>query len=80
MAVWSEDDGILLYYKYVSIPDVSALHHFYESNCTSLALLGRVRIAPHGVNVTVCCSLLLLFLPLPFNHLSSKKKDSLFVL
>ncbi|KAK4769181.1 hypothetical protein SAY86_027331 [Trapa natans] len=45
--------GILLYYKYASVPDVNELVNFYESNCSFLGLLGRVRIAPHGVNVTV---------------------------
>ncbi|KAI3990228.1 hypothetical protein MKX01_029206 [Papaver californicum] len=47
------DDGILIYYKYVEIPDVNDLVEFYNSNCKSLNLLGRVRIAPDGVNVTV---------------------------
>lgn len=45
--------GVLLYYKYASVPDVDELVSFYESNCSSLGLLGRVRVAPHGVNVTV---------------------------
>ncbi|KAK1318486.1 Rhodanese-like domain-containing protein 6 [Acorus calamus] len=47
------EDGILLYYKYAKVPDVRDLVRFYDSNCTSLGLLGRVRIAPDGVNVTV---------------------------
>eukprot|EP00268_Persea_americana_P039617 TRINITY_DN3924_c0_g1_i3.p1 TRINITY_DN3924_c0_g1~~TRINITY_DN3924_c0_g1_i3.p1 ORF type:complete len:606 (-),score=112.89 TRINITY_DN3924_c0_g1_i3:169-1986(-) len=47
------EDGVLLYYKYASVPDLSHLFHFYDSNCKSLGLLGRVRIAPDGVNVTV---------------------------
>ncbi|MCL7036798.1 hypothetical protein MKW94_023602 [Papaver nudicaule] len=47
------EDGILLYYKYAEIPDVNNLVEFYNSNCKSLNLLGRVRIAPDGVNVTV---------------------------
>ncbi|XP_038717315.1 rhodanese-like domain-containing protein 6 isoform X2 [Tripterygium wilfordii] len=45
--------GVLLYYKYTSIPDLDNLVSFYRSNCDSLRLLGRVRVAPHGVNVTV---------------------------
>ena len=53
----AEDDGngngILLYYKYASVPDVDSLVGFYETNCRSLDLLGRVRIGPDGVNVTV---------------------------
>ncbi|CAM8899728.1 unnamed protein product [Rhodiola kirilowii] len=45
--------GVLLYYKYASIPDIDQLFNFYESSCCSLDLLGRVRLAPQGVNVTV---------------------------
>ncbi|CAL9048906.1 rhodanese-like domain-containing protein 6 isoform X1 [Musa acuminata AAA Group] len=45
--------GVLLYYKYAPVPDLPSLVRFYDSNCRSLALLGRVRIAPDGVNVTV---------------------------
>ncbi|XP_072998133.1 rhodanese-like domain-containing protein 6 [Typha latifolia] len=46
-------DGVLLYYKYAPVPDVPSLVRFYNSNSRSLGLLGRVRIAPDGVNVTV---------------------------
>ena len=45
--------GVLLYYKYAQITDLDSLFSFYESNCNSLSLLGRVRLSPHGVNVTV---------------------------
>ncbi|CAL5330072.1 unnamed protein product [Camellia sinensis] len=45
--------GVLLYYKYTSIPDLDNLFTFYDSNCRSLSLLGRVRLSPNGVNVTV---------------------------
>lgn len=45
--------GVLLYYKYAQIPNLDHLLTFYESNCSSLGLLGRVRISSHGVNVTV---------------------------
>ncbi|CAN8294674.1 unnamed protein product [Cochlearia groenlandica] len=50
-----EDDqyGVLLYYKYASVPDLDELVSFYESSCSSLGLLGRVRLSSHGVNVTV---------------------------
>lgn len=48
-----EQYGVLLYYKYTQIPDIHSLLSFYESNCNSLSLLGRVRLSPHGVNVTV---------------------------
>ncbi|CAA6653875.1 unnamed protein product [Spirodela intermedia] len=46
-------DGVLLYYKYAPVPDIDALVRLYESNCRSLGLLGRVRVGPDGVNVTV---------------------------
>lgn len=45
--------GVLLYYKYADIPDLQDLFDFYQSNCTSLSILGRVRLSAHGVNVTV---------------------------
>ncbi|KAJ4833534.1 Rhodanese-like domain-containing protein 6 [Turnera subulata] len=45
--------GVLLYYKYTQIPDLDSLFSFYNSNCTSLSLLGRVRLSSLGVNVTV---------------------------
>ncbi|XP_052194083.1 rhodanese-like domain-containing protein 6 [Diospyros lotus] len=45
--------GVLLYYKYTAVPDLDNLLSFYDSNCRSLALLGRVRLSPSGVNVTV---------------------------
>lgn len=48
-----EEDGVLLYYRYVTIPDVSSMALFFHANCESLGLLGRVRISSSGVNVTV---------------------------
>ncbi|GAB4835665.1 Rhodanese-like domain-containing protein 6 [Ancistrocladus abbreviatus] len=49
-----EEHGVLLYYKYTPpIEDLDQLYEFYESNCSSLGLLGRVRLSPQGVNVTV---------------------------
>lgn len=48
-----ETSGVLLYYKYALIPDVHELVRLYHSNCNSLDLRGRVRIAHDGVNVTV---------------------------
>ncbi|KAK6911669.1 tRNA uridine(34) hydroxylase, N-terminal [Dillenia turbinata] len=48
-----EEYGVLLYYKYAEVRDLEELFSFYNSNCNSLRLLGRVRLAPHGVNVTV---------------------------
>ncbi|RDX75292.1 Rhodanese-like domain-containing protein 6, partial [Mucuna pruriens] len=48
-----EQYGVLLYYKYSQISNVDDLLTFYHSNCSSLRLLGRVRLSSHGVNVTV---------------------------
>lgn len=44
---------MLLYYNYAEIPDLNHLLTFYNSNCSSLNLRGRVRLSTHGVNVTV---------------------------
>ncbi|KAL0722777.1 hypothetical protein Bca4012_037376 [Brassica carinata] len=43
-----EQYGVLLYYKYTSVPDLDELIAFYESSCNSLGLLGR---AFYGVKV-----------------------------
>ncbi|KAL5194506.1 Rhodanese-like domain-containing protein 6 [Glycine soja] len=48
-----EKYGVLLYYKYAEIPNLDDLLTFYHSNCSSLSLLGRVRLSSRGVNVTV---------------------------
>lgn len=63
-----ENQGVLLYYKYTSSPiqDLNQLLTFYESNCSSLGLLGRVRLAPQGVNVTIGGKLSLLH-----NHITA---------
>lgn len=45
--------GVLLYYKYAEVPDAAALAAFYESHCRALALIGRVRVGPDGVNATL---------------------------
>ncbi|RZB68952.1 putative isoaspartyl peptidase/L-asparaginase 3 [Glycine soja] len=63
----SEDKyDVLLYYKYVEIPNLNDLLTFYHSNCSSLSLLGRVRLSSHDVNVTVSVpfiSSFILFIP-----------------
>ncbi|XP_021772439.1 rhodanese-like domain-containing protein 6 [Chenopodium quinoa] len=63
-----EKQGVLLYYKYTSSPieNLNQLFTFYESNCFSLGLLGRVRLAPQGVNVTIGGKLSLLH-----NHIAA---------
>ncbi|KAK6915685.1 hypothetical protein RJ641_020802 [Dillenia turbinata] len=38
-----EEYGVVLYYKYAEVPDLEELFSFYNSNCNSLGLLGRVR-------------------------------------
>ncbi|XP_040385758.1 rhodanese-like domain-containing protein 6 isoform X2 [Oryza brachyantha] len=45
--------GVLLYYKYAEVPDPPALAALYESRCRALALVGRVRVGPDGVNATL---------------------------
>ncbi|KAF0887567.1 hypothetical protein E2562_002288 [Oryza meyeriana var. granulata] len=45
--------GVLLYYKYAEVPDAPALAAFYASHCRALALVGRVRVGPDGVNATL---------------------------
>ncbi|XP_030959772.1 rhodanese-like domain-containing protein 6 [Quercus lobata] len=65
--------GVLLYYKYAQITDLDSLFSFYESNCDSLSLLGRVRLSPHGVNVTVGGKLSSLE-----KHIAAVKSNALF--
>ncbi|CAB4315769.1 unnamed protein product [Prunus armeniaca] len=65
--------GVLLYYKYTQIPDLDELFTFYHSNCNSLSLLGRVRISPLGVNVTVGGKLSALK-----KHIAAVESNSLF--
>ncbi|CAI0551909.1 unnamed protein product, partial [Linum tenue] len=49
----AEPYGVLLYYRFTSVPDLDHLLSFYRQNCDSLSLLGRVRLSANGVNVTV---------------------------
>ncbi|KAL6278474.1 hypothetical protein ACE6H2_022075 [Prunus campanulata] len=65
--------GVLLYYKYTQIPDLDELFTFYHSKCNSLSLLGRVRISPLGVNVTVGGKLSALK-----KHIAAVESNSLF--
>ncbi|XP_009592621.1 rhodanese-like domain-containing protein 6 isoform X1 [Nicotiana tomentosiformis] len=68
-----EEYGVLLYYKYTTIPDLQQLFNFYESICNTLSLLGRVRLSPNGVNVTVGGKLSALE-----EHIAAVKLNSLF--
>ncbi|XP_050225798.1 rhodanese-like domain-containing protein 6 [Mercurialis annua] len=65
--------GVLLYYKYTQIPDLDSLLSFFNSNCISLSLLGRVRLSSNGVNVTVGGLLSSLK-----KHITAVKSNSLF--
>jgi UPF0176 protein len=44
---------ILLFYKYVEIPDPQAVMHFVRGLCNGLGLKGRAIIAAEGVNMTL---------------------------
>jgi predicted sulfurtransferase len=44
---------VLLYYKYVAIPDVTATVEEQREMCKSQNLRGRVKIAPEGINGSV---------------------------
>ncbi len=45
---------VLLYYKYIPIPDYESFAEEHLAFCESLGLLGRIIIAPEGINGTVC--------------------------
>lgn len=47
------EGGVVLYYKYVPVPDVSAAKEWFLALCSRLRLVGRVRIASEGINVTL---------------------------
>lgn len=44
---------VILFYKYVVVPDVEALRDFVDALCTRLQLNGKVRLASEGINSTV---------------------------
>ena len=49
------EQGVVLYYKFVTIAqeDVDGVAAWFSELCSSLSLLGRVRVALDGINVTV---------------------------
>jgi predicted sulfurtransferase len=47
---------ILLYYKYITIPDPQAIMAWQKELCQNLGLTGRIIIATEGINGTVCGS------------------------
>lgn len=68
-----ESYGVLLYYKYTSIPDVASLAGFYDTHCRSLDLFGRIRVGFDGVNATIGGKLSALE-----KHISVMRSNSLF--
>jgi predicted sulfurtransferase len=49
----AEEWGVLLYYKFVALARPARDALFLHDLCASLALRGRLRVAPDGINVTV---------------------------
>ncbi|KAL2620214.1 hypothetical protein R1flu_000419 [Riccia fluitans] len=47
------EDGVLLYYKFARIDDPEETKNWLFDLCSSLGLLGRIRVAPDGINITV---------------------------
>lgn len=47
---------VLLYYRYVRVPDPAAERDAHEAACAEIGLKGRILIAPEGLNGTVCGS------------------------
>lgn len=49
------EQGVVLYYKFVTIAqeDADGVAAWFSQLCSSLSLLGRVRVALNGINVTV---------------------------
>ena len=48
---------ILLYYKYVTLPQPEAIRAWQQELCLSLNLTGRIVLATEGINGTVCGTL-----------------------
>ncbi|CAM6088333.1 unnamed protein product [Calypogeia fissa] len=48
-----EEEGVLLYYQFVQIADPEKMKTWLFDMSASLGLLGRIRVAPDGINVTV---------------------------
>ena len=60
LAPVDEEWGVLLYYKFVVLPNPERDADYLQELCTSLALQGRLRVAPDGINVTVTGTLVAL--------------------
>jgi len=48
---------ILLYYKYISLPNVAEIVTWQKTLCKDLGLTGRVLLATEGINGTLCGSI-----------------------
>ncbi len=46
-------EKIILYYKFVPLPDPETVMHWQRALCESLGLKGRILISPHGINGTL---------------------------
>lgn len=46
-------EKIILYYKFVPVPDPETAMHWQRTLCESLGLKGRILISPHGINGTL---------------------------
>lgn len=67
--IGDDEEGVLLYYKFVQILEPEKTKSWLFDLSASLGLLGRIRVAHDGINVTVCrrfTILLTVFIPFPF--------------
>lgn len=44
---------VLLFYKYVGVPDAEEARRWHEATCERLSLVGKVRVAAEGINGTL---------------------------
>ena len=44
---------VILFYRFTPLPDPEATRLWQHTLCTTLGLLGRILISPHGINVTL---------------------------
>ena len=47
---------VILFYKYVNVPDVEAVSVAQEELCRSLGIAGRIRMASEGINGLLAAS------------------------
>jgi hypothetical protein len=73
----NDEEGVLLYYKFVEIGDPNEIKTWLFDLSTSLGLLGRIRVAPDGINVTVGISMDVFELHIFFGQLYIPRQDPL---